>query len=85
MSVTVELEPEGAPGRDTEIAEAELFIDEIKVVMEALAGIMLEKGVPRLLVAMAYSSCMIPWPRRYGQGQGGFPAPQLPISLPLPR
>ena len=54
VAVAVELEPEGTPGGDAEIAEAKLLVDEVEVVVEALAGIVLEEGVSRRLV--------VPWP-----------------------
>jgi hypothetical protein len=50
MAIAVKLESEGAPGGDPEIAETKLFIDEVEVIVEALARIILEKGVSCVLV-----------------------------------
>ena len=50
VSVEVELQPEGAPGGYAQVAEAELGVDEIEVVMEALAAVADEVGLPGLLV-----------------------------------
>lgn len=47
MTVAVELEPQGAPGGNPEIAEPEILIDEVEVIVEAFAGTILEKGIPR--------------------------------------
>jgi hypothetical protein len=55
VPVEVELQPEGAPGRHPEVAEAKLFINEVEVVVQALAGGRFEEGlvgplvVPRLV------------------------------------
>jgi hypothetical protein len=50
MPIEVELQPEGGPGWDPQIAEAEVRQDEIEVVMQTLAGCRLEKGVTGLFV-----------------------------------
>jgi hypothetical protein len=50
MTIAVELKPEEAPGGVTEMAEVKLLIDEVKVVVEALAGIIFQKGVSRRFV-----------------------------------
>ena len=54
VSVEIELQAEGSPGRNAQITEAELRVDEIDVIVQAAAGVVLEKidvgplVVPRL-------------------------------------
>ena len=43
MAIEVKLESEGAPGRNTQVAQAERLINEVEVIVKALAGIVLEK------------------------------------------
>ena len=45
VSVAIELQPEGTPGRHAQVTKADLAIDEVKVVVEALAGV----GLPVIL------------------------------------
>ena len=51
VSVAIELQPEGTPGRHAQATQADLVIDEIKVVVQALAPVALEEGLPARLVA----------------------------------
>ncbi len=37
VSVEIDLQAKGTPGRDTNISEAQFFIDEVKIVVETLA------------------------------------------------
>lgn len=50
MTVEIELETKRRPGRHTQITETQFGVDEIKVVMQAFAAIMLEKGSAGLFV-----------------------------------
>ena len=50
VAVEVELQPEGAPGRHSQVAEAKLFVDEVEVVVQALAGGRFEEGLVGPLV-----------------------------------
>jgi len=43
MAVHVELQPKRSPGRHAEIAQAEIGIDEVEIVEQALARIVLHK------------------------------------------
>ena len=43
MFVEIELQAEGSPGRNAQITEAELLVDEIDVIVQAAAGVVLEK------------------------------------------
>jgi len=43
VAVEIELESKGAPGGDPQVAEPKLFVDEVKVVVKALAGIMFKE------------------------------------------
>lgn len=56
MSIEVNLKSKGAPGWNADMAESKLFVDKVKIIMQALAGIRLEKGF----------SCefVVPWPVR---------------------
>jgi len=51
VSVAIELQPEGTPGRRAQATQADLVIDEIKVVVQALAAVGFEEGLPARLVA----------------------------------
>ena len=50
VTVEVDLQPERCPGRHAHVAHAELRIDEVEVVMQAVAGSGLEEGVMGRLV-----------------------------------
>ena len=50
VSVEVKLQAEGAPGRHPQVAEPELFVDEVEVVVQAFAAGGLEKGLVGFLV-----------------------------------
>ncbi len=50
VAVEVELQAEGGPSGDAKIAEAEFFVDEINVIVQAPPGVVLEKVGVRLLV-----------------------------------
>jgi len=50
MSVKIELQTEGSPGRHPQIAQSQLFKDEVEIVMDALGFRAPEKGLARLLV-----------------------------------
>ena len=51
VSVEIELKAEGRPSGDAKITEAELFVDEVDVIMQASTGIILEEsGVGFLVV-----------------------------------
>ena len=53
MAVHVELQPEGSPGGDTQITQAEFFIYKIKIIMETFALVKLKE---------CFSGCFImPW------------------------
>ena len=55
MAIEVDLQPERRPGRNAHVAQPELLVDEVEVVMQALPGGRLEEGsmgglvVPRLI------------------------------------
>ena len=55
VTIEVDLQPERCPGRNTHVAQAELLVDEVEVVMQALPGGGPEEGamgglvVPRLI------------------------------------
>jgi hypothetical protein len=49
VSVAIELQPEGTPGRHAQITQADLVIDEIKGVAQALAAVGLEESLPLVL------------------------------------
>ena len=51
VPVEIELQAEGSPGRNAKITEAELRVDEIDVIVQAAAGVVLEEvGVRPLVV-----------------------------------
>jgi len=50
MAVEVNLQPERAPGGNTDIAQTQVGVDEIKVVMQALAVVGPQQGLPTFLV-----------------------------------
>src|SRR3990172_9060025 len=50
MSVEIELQPEGGPGRDPQVAQTQVLVDEIEIVVEALGLPPFQEGLPRLLV-----------------------------------
>jgi hypothetical protein len=50
MSVKIELQPEGSPGRHPQVAQPKIFKDEVEVVVDALGFRATEKGLARLLV-----------------------------------
>src|SRR6516165_7097695 len=50
MAVKINLETEGTPGGNANIAQAQLFVDEIKVVVQALAVVGPQVGLPSFLV-----------------------------------
>ncbi len=50
VTVEVELQSEWAPGRHAQVAQAELLIDEVEVVVQALATGGLQEGLLTLLV-----------------------------------
>jgi len=50
MAIAVELRPERRPGRHPQIAQAELRIDEVEVVMQARAVLVAQRGLARRLV-----------------------------------
>jgi hypothetical protein len=50
VAIEIELELKRAPGGNPKVAEPELFVDEVEVIVEALAGIMFKKCFPRRLV-----------------------------------
>ena len=50
MSVEINLQPEGTPSGDADIAQSQLFIDEVKVIMQALAVVGAQRGLARNLV-----------------------------------
>ncbi len=56
MRVAIELQPEGCPSRDTQIAEAVVFIDKIKIVVETTTGIVLKICSVCLLVVPWFES-----------------------------
>ena len=45
VSVAIELQPEGTPCRHAQVTQPDLAIDEVKVVVEALAGVGLKGGL----------------------------------------
>ena len=77
MAIAGELESERTPGGNAETTKAELLIDEIEVVVEALAGIVLEESVSRLLV--------IPWLIARAGLHGGKDMNKTDIVSPLLR
>jgi hypothetical protein len=50
MSVKIELQPEGSPSRHPQIAQSQVFKDEVEIVMDALGFRAPEKGLARFLV-----------------------------------
>jgi len=50
VSVKIELEPEGSPGRHPQIAQPQIFKDEVEIVVDAFGFRTSEKGLARLLV-----------------------------------
>ncbi len=50
MSVKIELQPEGSPGRHPQITQPQIFKDEVEIVVDALGFRASEKGLARLLV-----------------------------------
>jgi hypothetical protein len=44
VAIEVDLQPEWCPGRNAHVAQPELLVDEVEVVMQALAGGGLEEG-----------------------------------------
>src|SRR6266498_2688212 len=76
MAVAVELQAEGRPRRDPQIAEAELRVEEVEVVVEALGVFGAEEGLARLLVV----------PRLEGRAgfHGGEDMDQTGRVAPLP-
>ena len=57
VSVAVELQPEGAPSWDAEEAKTEVVVNEIEVVVEALAVIRFEIGVAGFFVIPGLICC----------------------------
>ena len=47
MSVEIDLQSEGKPGGNADAAQSQLFVDEIEVVMQALAVIGTQTGLAR--------------------------------------
>lgn len=54
MAIHVELKTERCTGRDAQVTQTKLFINEIKVIMKAFALVKLEKGLARCFI--------MPWP-----------------------
>jgi hypothetical protein len=50
VAIEIELEPKRAPGGNPKVAEPELFVDEVEVIVEALAGIMFQEPLSRRFV-----------------------------------
>lgn len=50
MSVKIELQPEGSPGRHPQIAQSQIFKDEVEIVVDAFGFRASEKGLARLPV-----------------------------------
>jgi hypothetical protein len=50
MSIKIELEPEGSPGRHPQIAQSQVFKDEVEIVVDTFGFCTSEKGFARLLV-----------------------------------
>jgi hypothetical protein len=63
VSVKVELQPEGSPGRNPQIAQSQILKDEVKIVVKALACLPPQKRPARLFV--------MPGPKRRTGFQGG--------------
>jgi hypothetical protein len=57
VPVEIELKAEGCPSGDAKITEAELFVDEVDVIMKASAGVIFEKGGVGLLVVPGFEGC----------------------------
>ena len=66
VAVEIDLQPEGAPGGHPDIAKAQIFIDEIEVVMETSALIWFQIGMGRLFVVPRFV-CRA----RFHRGQDG--------------
>jgi hypothetical protein len=50
MAIAVELQPERTPSRHAQIDQPELGIDEVEVVVQALAAVRAQEGLMRLLI-----------------------------------
>ncbi len=50
MPVEIDLQTAGQPGRHAHVAQAQFLVDEVEVIMQALAVVGLQKSPPRLLV-----------------------------------
>src|SRR5438045_3718584 len=50
MPIEVNLQPERAPGGDAHVAQPQVFVDEIEVVVQALAVVGAQIGLARLFV-----------------------------------
>lgn len=57
VCVAIELKSKGSPCRHAQIAEPEILIDEIEVVVKATTGIILEKGFMRDLIMPGLERC----------------------------
>lgn len=72
MPVEINLQPEGTPSGDADIAQAQLFIDEVKVIMQALAVVGAQKGLARGLVVPGGDKwSTAPWPRKSTPSRDG--------------
>ena len=58
VPVEVELQPEGRPGRHAQVAQPEVLVDEVEVVVQTLSLARLQESPVRLLV--------VPRPERFG-------------------
>jgi hypothetical protein len=57
MCVAIELQSKGRPGGHAQIAESEIFVDEIKVVVETAAGIIFKEGLVGCLIMPGLEGC----------------------------
>jgi len=75
VSIEVELQPEGSPGRHSQITQPQLFQDEIEIVMNTLGFGASKRGLPCLLVMPGLE-------RRTGlQGREDMDQPRMFSSL----
>ena len=46
MAVHIKLQSERSPGGNTQVAQSQFFVNEIKVIVEAFTPVRLEEGLP---------------------------------------
>jgi hypothetical protein len=75
VSIEVELQPEGSPGRHSQITQPQVFQDEIEIIMDTLGFGASKRGLPCLLVMPGFE-------RRTGlQGREDMDQPRMLTAL----